>query len=168
MNWQAFGQLPHLHYEATITAREMELILPELTEFWHHLLTAIVDAYPSNDWEAIECTLWPNSGRLIAYPYRSDERFQRSEYVSVQVRLEALEEAYWVFLDVLNVDDPTSMQQYNDETDALVQHYWDCLIKAAQRDPAASLFERIRRERPLSVYACEEHPSPEEMVLLPI
>src|SRR5829696_4413754 len=106
MNWQVFGQLPNLHFEGTITARKMEPILDALTHFWHHLLTVIIDAYPNNDWDAIECTLWPNSERLIAYPYRANERFQRHERVSVQIRLEALEEAYWHFLDALNVNDP--------------------------------------------------------------
>jgi hypothetical protein len=166
MQWHAFGQLPNLYYEGTITARETEAILIGLTNFWYHLLTAILKAYPDNDWDAIECTIWANSGRLIAYPYRTDERFQRRERVSIQVRLEALEEAYWVFLDALNEDDPSSMQQYNDDTDVLVQQYWDWLIEAAHRDPAASLIQQIRQERPVVVYVCEEHPSVDDMMLL--
>jgi hypothetical protein len=155
MQWHTFGQLPNLHYEGTITARETEAILIELTNFWYHLLMAILKAYPDNDWDAIECTLWANSGRLIAYPYRTDERFQRRERVSIQVRL-----------DALNEDDPSSMQQYNDDTDALVQRYWDWLIEAARRDPAASLIQQIRQQRPMAVYACEEHPSTDDMMFL--
>jgi hypothetical protein len=71
-------------------------------------------------------------------------------------------------LDALQEDVPSSIQQYNDATDALVRQYWDWLIAAGLQEPAAAIFRQLRALRPLSVYACEEHPSEQEMILLPI
>ena len=48
MEWLVFGKVPHLHYEATITTREPDLIIAELSLFWHQVLTATMKAYLAN------------------------------------------------------------------------------------------------------------------------
>ncbi len=168
MEWLVFGKIPHLHYEGTIIAREPELIIGELSLFWYRVFTATMEAYPNDDWEGIACNLWANSGRFIAYPYQAGQLFQRHERVFIQIHVEDLEERYWPFIYDPDVDDADTIARYDRATDNLVQQYWNCLVEASQREPAAGIIYGIRQRRSLTIYAGEEHMTDEDVFVLPI
>jgi len=169
MEWLTFGKVPHLHYEGTIIAREPELIIGELSQFWYRVLMATMEAYPDADWEGIACRLWANSGRFITYPYQAGQLFQRHERVFIQVHVEDREERYWPFIYDPDVDDADTIAQYDRETDNLVQQYWNWLVEASQREPAVSSIYDMRQRRSLTVCAGEEHLiDKEDVFVLPI
>jgi hypothetical protein len=168
MEWLVFGQIPHQHYEGTITARDPTGILAGLSAFWHRLFTATLEAYPEGDWDAFECTLWANSGRIIAYPYQAQYRFRRQERVFVQVRVEALEEEYYTYMYDPEGDSAEKIRQLDEAAEQLIDQYWRWLVEATIYSPTVSLLENIRQHHAIVVYACEEHPSEDEMMQLPI
>jgi hypothetical protein len=150
--WRIERATSRIDIEGTIMATDPDTIRHHLTEYWWHLFTALFDAYPDGDWDALETTLWANSGRIITYPYRWNEPFVRNERVCIQVAIHDLE---WHYR--MGMEHPDPLQQDQVETQ-IVQQYWTWLITAADAEPTRTLLAPLKSMRRIPLYAYEEHP----------
>lgn len=74
-----------------------------LLEFCNHIRTTVVPQNEGVDWDCIRVELWPDSGRIIAFPSNS-RRSERIERAGCQVVFEDLLAAYEEIAD-LELDD---------------------------------------------------------------
>ncbi|MDP9316200.1 MAG: hypothetical protein M3R24_35990 [Chloroflexota bacterium] len=167
MDWTFYKDNSCTYYDLTIESRVHSDILDGLAQFWHRLLTTTMAAYHDDEWEAFEGSLWPDSGRFIAFPYLPGERNRRRERVSVQVCIVALEETWWQLWSADNVTEKGERQQATD-AEQLVQEVWNWIADAIHREPAESVLRDVQQRRSVVMYVYEEHPSEHDVFQLPI
>ncbi len=167
MDWTVYQDNSCTYHDVAIESRVHDDILDGLAEVWHRLLTATLAAYPADEWDALEGSLWPNSGRFIAFPYLPSERHRRRERISVQVQIMAFEEAWWHLWSEDNVSEKPQ-QQVATQAEQLIQQMWAWLAEAIHREPAKSVLHDIQQRRPVVIYVYEEHPSEHDVFQLPI
>lgn len=95
-----------------------------LQELWKLMVSDVVPLNAAVEWDFIKLEIWPDSGRLIAFPASSQSRF-RVEMAVCQVFFPSLLQAYEEIDDEIDDgdEDEEADRQFSEAVSALVKEW---------------------------------------------